>query len=288
MGACVDRRSAVAGLLCLLAAVPGCMCNPFYPATPLMAAVPRKWRRQHAWGPEANDARARGELRPRFYTARMAAWADLGRRTIRTGDILFRLGQSNTPLGNLVSGLVADVCDSPFSHDALAVWEGDTLYVYDAEREGIRKVPFDFWMLDVYGRSLVVKRLRPELRGAIPAALAYCEDAYRREVPYDTALRLDDERLYCSELIEKAFRSGGVCLSDPMPIRSLPRYRWYWLVGFLADRLTEYRVDEPIFVPGNERYGTFASPCLEAVYEDARCVCRRPHWPSTGPPVPCP
>ena len=241
------------------------------PSSPTEATVPREWRRTNAWGPEAYVARAEGRLQPRFYTQQMAEWAEFARCHIEEGDILFRYGQSYKPYEIFTSCLISSIEDNRFSHDGFAHWEGDTCYIYDAEPEplGIRKVPFDFWMLDTANDSLVIKRPRPEYRFAVPAAAAYCEDVWLRQVPFDDALRLDDERLYCTEMIEKAYRSGGVVLSEPLPIKCLPHYRRWLPIRPLINTFTEIRVDEPVFALGNPHYGAYGSPVLETVYEQS-------------------
>jgi hypothetical protein len=241
------------------------------PSSPTMAVVPVEWRKTNPWGPEAYAARAEGKLQPVFCTQQMAEWAEFGRRTIQEGDILFRYGRSYKPYEIFTSYLIASIEDNRFSHDGVAHWEGDTLYIYDAEPapEAVRKVPFQFWMLDTAYHSLVIKRLRPEHRCRIPQAIAYCEDVWLRQVPFDTALRPDDSELYCSEMIEKAYRSAGLVLSDPLPIYCLPHYhRWLWLRP-TVQTFTEIRVDVPVFALGNPYYGTYGSPLLETVYEQS-------------------
>ena len=259
------RRLFAACCLALLGS--GCAL----PSSPTMATVPREWRRTNPWGPEANAARAEGRLKPLFYSEQMAEWADFGRRTIQDGDILFRYGYSYRPYEIVTSRVIAGVEDDRFSHNGLAHWEGDTLYVYDAEPppQGVRKIPFEFWMLDTANDSLVVKRPRPEYGCFIPQALAYCEDAWLRQVPFDTALRPDDERLYCTEMIEKAYRSAGVVLSEPLPIRCMPHYRRWLPIYPLLVTFTEIRVDVPVFALGNPHYGMYGSPVLETVYEQS-------------------
>jgi hypothetical protein len=254
-----------------------------------MATVPREWRRGNPWGPEANAARAEGKLVPLYYTQEMAEWAKFGRTHIQDGDILFRYGQSYKPYEIATSRIIAGVEDNRFSHDGIAHWEDDTLYIYDAEPapQGVRKVPFDFWVLDVADKSLVIKRLRPEFQSYIPLAVAYCEDVYQRQVPFDDALRLDDEKLYCSEMIEKAYRSAGLVLSDPIPITCLPHYRRWSVITPLVQTVTPIRVTNEIFALGNPYYGTFGSPLLETVYEqtpDRRQDRRKPPIGSAGVP----
>jgi hypothetical protein len=278
-----SRRYLTACCLALLGA--GCAL----PSSPTMATVPREWRRGNPWGPEANAARAEGKLVPLYYTQEMAEWAKFGRTHIQDGDILFRYGQSYKPYEIATSRIIAGVEDNRFSHDGIAHWEDDTLYIYDAEPapQGVRKVPFDFWVLDVADKSLVIKRLRPEFQSYIPLAVAYCEDVYQRQVPFDDALRLDDEKLYCSEMIEKAYRSAGLVLSDPIPITCLPHYRRWSVITPLVQTVTPIRVTNEIFALGNPYYGTFGSPLLETVYEqtpDRRQDRRKPPIGSAGVP----
>jgi hypothetical protein len=270
------RNRRLLGLVLVVAlAAPGCSL----PSSPLMATVPRAWRDQHPFGPEANAARSCGELQPRFVPRRAEEWAALAHDIIEEGDVLFRFGRSYTPNGRFTSWFIASISDSRFSHDAIAHWEGDVLYVYDAEQEGIRKVPFVLWMLDVKDGTLEIKRLKPAYRGGIPQAIAYCEDVYLQEVPFDFALKPDDERLYCSEMIEKAFRSAGLPLAEPLPIRCLPHYPRYSPLRPVVERFTEYRVDVPVFAIGNEHYGTYGSPYLELVYRDPSCNANKPRKP---------
>ncbi len=278
------RRLSAACLLALLAA--GCAL----PSSPTMSTVPREWRRRNPWGPEAYVARAEGHLCPLFYTQAMAEWAEFGRKHIQDGDILFRYGKSYKPYEIFTGRLIAGIEDNRFSHNGLAHWEGDTLYIYDAEPEpqGVRKVPFDFWVLDDADESLVVKRPRPEFRDAIPQAIAYCEDAWQRQVPFDPDLTGDENKLYCTEMIERAYRSAGIVLSEPLPIKCMPHYkRWLPLLPAVY-AFSKLRVYVPVYALGNQYYGTFGSPLLETVYEqspDRRLERRKP--PTCGGDAAC-
>lgn len=236
----------------------------------MMRTVPYALRDKHPFGPDANAARERGVLRDYCVTKEMAAWAEFGRKYLCDGDILFRFGRSHEPFDRLSNCLIAGISDSPFSHVAIIHREGCNLWVYDAENEGVRKIPFDRWMLDTDERRFAVKRLRPEFQYAIPAAMAWIEDAYWRNVPFDFDLRLDDEKLYCSELVEKGFRSTGLILDEPIPLRTLPCYARYAVLRPFTAWLTRISVDEPIFAIGNSSYGLYASPLLETVFEGAK------------------
>ncbi len=189
----------------------------------------------------------------------MAEWAKFGRCHIQDGDILFRYGLSYKPYEIATSRIIAGAEDNRFSHDGIARWENDVLYVYDAEPppQGIRKVPFEFWVLDVANKSLTIKRPRPEFQRYVPAALAYCEDVYQRQVPFDDALSLTDDKLYCSEMIEKAYRCAGLVLSEPVRITCLPNYNRWRILKPVVQGTTPIRVANMIFALGNPYYGTF-------------------------------
>jgi hypothetical protein len=269
-------------LLPLIGAVLICGCS--IPASPTAATVPLAWRTTNSWGPEGNAARARGDLVPCLEPPDLSTWEALGRQHIQTGDLLFRFGRTHR-LSNWLAGCVmAGTMDSRFSHDGIASWEEGILYVYDVEPapESVRRVPFAYWALDAAEGSLVVRRLKPEQQACIPQALVYIKEAYRRQVAFDGALRLDDERLYCDKMIEQAFRSAGLALSEPVPICRLPHYRRYCLLAPLARLTFGVHVDEPVYALGNERYGTFGSPYLETVY-DAQAAEFKPHAPPAGP-----
>ncbi len=136
-----------------------------------------------------------------------------------------------------------------------------------AAEEGVRKMPFDVWMLDARAHSLAVKRLKPAYHDHIPQVLAFCEQAYLARVPFDRALSPGDDSFYCSELVERAFAAAGVPLSAPVPICCLPHYRRYQFLAPLAKRIAGIETDTPVYVAGNACFGTYSSPLLDLVYE---------------------
>jgi len=252
-----------------------------------MATVPPEWRDTNPWSPAAHQARARGDLVPLFYTDAMArdqAWA---REHLQPGDILFRRGDSRRLRDRVNDAVQMGLSDSNVNHAGVVCRVGDAVWVYDAQPnpERIRKIPFEFWMLETVPGTLVVKRPRRESQPAVPAALAYCEQAWCRQPPFDWALNLDDARLYCTELIEKAFRAGGVALSDPVMPRCLPNWPWFRPLGWLAAVFTEIKTDHPAFAPGNAAFGLYGSPHLETVCGD---TTRDRHKPPVCPPTPFP
>ena len=120
-----------------------------------------------------------------------------------------------------------------------------------------------------------MKRLKPEHRERIAGVIDYCRAAFERQVPFDSSFRMDDDSLYCLELTEKAFRSQGLALSEPVRIGD-----WEYLASFPLTALLippvsglvldrPITLEEPVYVPGNERHGVWASPLLETVFGPA-------------------
>jgi hypothetical protein len=143
--------------------------------------------------------------------------------------------------------------------------------VYDCSSDGIQRQPFEVWMLDSLG-ALGVKRLKPEHRERIPGVIEFCRSAFERQVPFDHGFRMEDDSLYCLELTEKAFRSQSLALSEPVRIGDWENLTSFPLTAFLFPPITGLVLDrpitleQPVYVPGNERNGVWASPLLETVF----------------------
>ena len=125
-----------------------------------------------------------------------------------------------------LSRFIARATGSPFSHTGIVVIEDGSPVVYDCSSAGVQRQPFEVWMLDSLG-ALGVKRLKPEHRERIAGVIDYCRAAFERQVPFDNGFRMEDDSLYCLELTEKAFRSQGLALSEPVRIGD-----WEYLASF--------------------------------------------------------
>ena len=227
------------------------------------------------WGPAATRARLDGDLPPIAMTAEMAKWDQWGEKVLHDGDIVFRLGDARTLLGWFpLSALISRATASPFSHTGIIAVEDDEPVVYDCSSSGIQRQPFAVWMLDCVG-PLGVKRLKAEHQGRIPDVLGFCREIFEQQVPFDYEFRMDDTKFYCLELTEKAFRSQGLALSEPVRIGD-----WEDLVHFPITAFTflplsglalnqPITLDQPVYLPGNDHSGMWASPLLETVFSSA-------------------
>jgi hypothetical protein len=151
----------------------------------------------------------------------MVRWQSWRRNVLRDGDIVCRLGDARVVRGKVaLSRFIALATGSPFSHAGIVAIEDGSAVVYDCSSAGIQRQPFEVWMLDSIG-PLGVKRLKAEHRKDIAGVMDYCRAAFDRQVPFDYGFRMEDDALYCLELTEKAFRSQGLALSEPVRIGDL-------------------------------------------------------------------
>jgi hypothetical protein len=202
-------------------------------------------------------------------SARTEAWQRWGDENLESGDLLFVHGESRIFLGLVdFSRLASDLADSPFSHVAIVSREDDQLWVYDIVAEGPRRIAFADFIVDRRLFLLAAKRLRSEHRQHIPPAIRFCRHAWQQQQPFDDDFRLDNDRWYCSELIEIAFRQSGLPLSEPVPIDQLPGYaRVAPAVRHLVLSARSIDPTEPVFLPGNDAIGIWASPSLQPLLE---------------------
>jgi hypothetical protein len=232
---------------------------------------PPSWSGNY-WGPAATRARSAGNLPPLQSNPEMDRWNRWGREVLRSGDIVFRLGDARVIRGMVpLSRFISRATGSPFSHTGVVAIEDGSPVVYDCSAAGVQRQPLEVWMLDSV-RALGVKRLKPKHRERIAGVIDYCRSAFERQVPFDNSFRMEDDSLYCLELTEKAFRSQGLALSEPVRIGDWEYLASFPLTAILVPAVSGLILDrpitleQPVYVPGNERHGVWASPLLETVF----------------------
>ncbi len=122
------------------------------------------------------------------------------------GDVIFQ-SLPHVPVVWAIEGITG----SPYSHCGIVGRHKGEWVIYEAYR-GVSATPLKSFLMRGRGGGFAVYRLNADSRGHIPTTLACCETYLGR--PYDIHYQLDDEKIYCSELISKAFRdaSGGQLL----------------------------------------------------------------------------
>jgi Permuted papain-like amidase enzyme, YaeF/YiiX, C92 family len=232
--------------------------------------APTGWQGNY-WGPEATKARHEGTMPPIVATAHMAQWDRWGRRVLREGDIVFRLGDARVGRGYFpMSRFLARASNSNFSHSGIVAIEEEGPVVYDTTRLSVSRQPFCVWVLDNIG-SIGVKRLRPEYSKQIPKVVGYCRKVFKEQVPFDYQLSEDDSALYCIEMTEKAFRSAGIELSKPIRLGDMERAPEFPLQMWGLRFASRYALERPltfeqfVYFPGNDRHGIWSAKQLMTV-----------------------
>lgn len=228
--------------------------------------VPEAWQ-GNPWGPEAIRARATGEIPPVTMTPLMTQWDAWGKQVLRDGDILFRRGDAKLLFGRFpFSRFLARVSNSRFSHTGIVAIEGGEPVVYDTTKAGVRRQPFAIWILDNAG-PFAVKRVRPADQPYTAKAVRYCRDLFARQAPFDYDLGMDDRAFYCVEMTEKAYRSNGMPLSEPVKLGDMENITRFPMCVLVFLKLSNLSLDQTAYFPGNEQHGIWSCPRLVTVYE---------------------
>lgn len=127
---------------------------------------------------------------------------ELGKLDLRDGDVIFQTSKSSQSLA------IQRATRSRYSHVGLIVFRGGKPYVLEAIAT-VRYTPLDAWIKRGADGHYVVKRLRDT---------AQLREGWRRTLHaaarsmlgrgYDLAFEWSDDKIYCSELIWKAFDRG--------------------------------------------------------------------------------
>ena len=200
------------------------------------------------------------------------AWHDHARRDVpalervlKEGDIVFRLSKTQLAGGLLdFSKAVADATESCMSHATLVYRvQPDGVVLVDVTPAGIERRYLIDWYLDGT-ENIVVRRLKPEHADLIPRVMAELQKLIAKDVLYDDKFVPDDDRYYCTELVDYCFRVAGHPLASRIRIKDFPRYgaavHIVCTVGGIDNR-------NEVAIAGNERIGLFSSPMLETVLD---------------------
>jgi len=176
---------------------------------------------------------------------------------LREGDIIFQETRSEQ------ATVIALATGSRFSHTGIILRRNGRLVVYEAIGP-VRVTSISHFVRQGIGGRYVVRRLKsgsPDA-GTIARLKRYCDQQLGK--PYDLGFMWSDEKMYCSELVWKAYRSGmGLAVGEPQKLGSLklsdPRVQ-----TLMRKRYgNEIPYDEPMISPGR----LFDSPLLETVVQ---------------------
>ncbi len=121
--------------------------------------------------------------------------------TPQEGDVVFQ----SLPGGSDLVETIEGATHSPFSHCGAVVRQDGRWMVIEAIGN-VHYTPLFLWIARGRGSHLAVYRLRPEHRANIPAMRAGMERLLGK--PYDYRYELDDNSIYCSELVYKGWQAA--------------------------------------------------------------------------------
>jgi hypothetical protein len=147
--------------------------------------------------------------------------------TLRSGDLVFHTSRTQQARAIVLATA------SPYAHVGLVERRGAEVHVLEAVQP-VQRTPFAQWRRRGLGEHITVMR-HEGLDDAARAAVVAAARSYLGR-PYDLYFTPDDDRIYCSELIERAYASIGVRLGEPTPaaelglhtppVQALLRQRW--------------------------------------------------------------
>lgn len=149
---------------------------------------------------------------------------------------------------------------------------------YDTVSGGPRRKNVGWYLARDKIERVAIKR--PHLRFAshIPPAVEFCRNVYDEQVKFDERFLLEDDRYYCAEFVDLAYRRSGLPMCRPMPINQLPNFREFSVpTAKLVEWFTSISPQQAVIMPGNESMGIWSSPTLQLVLSERN--------PASGPPL---
>jgi uncharacterized protein YycO len=131
--------------------------------------------------------------------------------TLRDGDIIFHRSQSRQ------AKAIAAATKSDFTHMGINFFSGDKPFVYEAIQP-VTKTPLDQWIQRGLGGRYVVKRLKSTQGVDFNGVNKVVQKFMGRD--YDLVYGWSDKKIYCSELVWKAYdRAAGMRIGPLKKLR---------------------------------------------------------------------
>ncbi|MBP6392128.1 MAG: peptidoglycan peptidase [Flavobacteriales bacterium] len=117
------------------------------------------------------------------------------------GDVVFQGHMSGQ------GAAIAQATHSPYTHCGIVFLENGVPMVWEAVGP-VKRTPWKEFMHHGEGDHYVIKRVRDPLASSEVSELKKAGTAMMG-LPYDNHFQMDDERIYCSELVFKMFGAAG-------------------------------------------------------------------------------
>jgi hypothetical protein len=138
------------------------------------------------------------------YAKAKDATVSINYEDVQEGDVIFQ--SSISPL----SQAIQLATKSKYSHCGIIFKEKGSWCVYEAVQP-VRSTPLDQWIAEGQGGKFVIKRLANARQTLTPSALNKMKQAGKQFMgkDYDGTFEWSDERIYCSELVWKIYKTGA-------------------------------------------------------------------------------
>lgn len=157
----------------------------------------------------------------------------------KEGDILFQ-SLAGIELADVIEGAT----DSPYSHTGMVIKKNEAWYVREAI-DPVQDTPLLFWIVRGYNGQFAAFRLKTSYQHYIPMMIKESEKFLG--LPYDILYELDDKKIYCSELVYKAFKNvSGEKLGR---LRKLKELNWKPYKDFIVDLAGELPLERKMITP---------------------------------------
>lgn len=195
------------------------------------------------------------------------AWAArLPPSQLQPGDLLF-VSASQAGLSGAINDATARPGQISYDHVGLVAGHGEVAEVLHADQLGSRAQPLAEFLQQAQDKQRQVDayRLREVHDGVIADGIATARGLLGK--PYNATYVPNEDSLYCSDLVERAFRAHGIFALQPMNFRN-PRTGVIaqWWVDFYAG----HGMAVPQDVPGSNPNDMARSPALDLLGEVQR------------------
>ncbi len=135
---------------------------------------------------------------------------------LKNGDLLF-VTAKESGLSGAINNVTQKQQNASFDHIGIVEKNGEGIVVlHAAPKGGSQKQDLKGFIKDQSddGQKVVVYRLKPQYRHAIPGAIAKANSLLGK--PYNFNYILDENSYYCSDFVERAFRKDQIFKLEPM------------------------------------------------------------------------
>ena len=198
-----------------------------------------------------------------------SGWKIWGEQNLQTGDLVFTRGNYYMLLGAInFTDLATKMCQADFSHVGIVVIEDNRPFVYDISDTGLEATPFEAYVTRQGYQTVAVRRPHESVYASLPKCVDYLRQQREKKVRFDRKFVLNNEQLYCTELIYEAYKDAGIILCQPIAVGDLPgKHVVQPAMMYMAKKYTGLRDDSTLICIGNESYGIYGSPYFSQLLE---------------------